>query len=99
MRAGLLGPAARALLADPGTLTARAAGGDGYTLTEHLLMLVLDELRVANWQRSKDGQKGTNRPTRVSPLANPQRRRPRAAGRLTPEQKAAYLARIGPRAA
>lgn len=98
MRAGLLGPAARALLADPGTLTARAAGGDGYTLTEHLLMLVLDELRTANWQRSKHGQRGTNRPTRVSPLAKSSGARFGGTSR-PPEQVAAYLASIGPQAA
>lgn len=32
-------------------------------------MLVLDELRVANWQRSKSGAKNRNRPKRISPLA------------------------------
>jgi len=98
MPVGTLGAAARALLADRGSLTARAAGGDGYTLVEHLLMLILDELRVANWQRSKHGQKGTNRPQRVSPLA----RKPGVRyGRTDrpPEQVAAYLASIGGRSA
>jgi hypothetical protein len=33
------------------------------------LALVLDELRTANWMRSKDGHHNRNRPKPVSPLA------------------------------
>lgn len=58
-----------ALRHDPASITARAAGGDGYTRTEHLLFLAVDELRVANWQRSKDGSRNRNRPKPISPLA------------------------------
>lgn len=96
MPAGMVGAAARSLLADPASQLARAAGGDGYTLVEHLLMLVLDELRVANWQRSKHGQKGTNRPQQVSPLARKPGTRYGRTDR-SPQEVAAYLASIGPR--
>lgn len=42
---------------------------DDWTLDQHLLAIVADRLAVANWQRSKDGQKGTRRPKPISPLA------------------------------
>ncbi|SFD14473.1 DUF5361 domain-containing protein [Streptomyces aidingensis] len=85
----------RGLLADPTSLLAKACGADGYTLDQHLLMLILDALRTANWMRSRDGQKGRNRPKPVSPLA---RKKGRRIGRTTrsPQQVAAYLASIGP---
>jgi hypothetical protein len=65
-------------------------------------MLLLDTLRVANWQRSVDGSKGRNRPRPVSPLV-------RAAGETTyggakrapatsRAQALALLDRIGPQA-
>jgi hypothetical protein len=57
-----------ALRNDPASVTARTAGGDGHTLAEHLHYLVVDELRTANWQRTKDGQKGRNKPDPLSPL-------------------------------
>jgi hypothetical protein len=60
-----------ALCEDPHTLTAQVAGSDGYTASEHLLFLVVDELRTGNWMRSKDGAKGRNRPKPISPLAKP----------------------------
>lgn len=50
-------------------MTAQVVGGDGHTREQHLLYLALDELRTANWQRTKDGQKNRNRPKPVSPLA------------------------------
>lgn len=37
--------------------------------TEHLLFLILDQLRLGNWMSSKDGHKGRNRPPPLSPLA------------------------------
>ncbi|MFP3990648.1 DUF5361 domain-containing protein [Streptomyces sp. E11-3] len=58
-----------ALRHDPSSITAQVAGGDGHARAEHLLYLLVDELRTANWQRSKDGQKGRNRPKPISPLA------------------------------
>ena len=33
-----------------------------------MLALIIDELRIANWQRTKDGAKGHNRPKPFSPL-------------------------------
>lgn len=53
----------------PGTLLSRRLSGDDWTLDQHLLALAVDRLAVANWQRSKDGQKGTRRPKPISPLA------------------------------
>lgn len=98
MRLRQVGAAVRGLLSDPASQLARAAGSDGLTGTEHLLFLILDELRIANWQRTKDGRKGRNRPRRVSPLA-------RNAGSVrfgktdrSPEEVAAYLARFDPHA-
>lgn len=74
-------------------MVARAAGGDGYSLTEHLLFQILDQLRALTWLQSKDGAKGTNRPKPVSPLAQPKR-----VGRTDrdPEEVMAMLARYGP---
>lgn len=66
---GQLAGAVQVLAADRTSLLARHLGGDGYTLSEHLLMLVVDELRLANWQRSKDGSKGRRKPKPISPLA------------------------------
>lgn len=63
-----VGAVVEALHADPVSLTAKAAGGDGWTRAEHLMCLVLDELRTANWQRTKDGSKNRNRPKPLSPL-------------------------------
>ena len=47
----------------------RRLAGDDWSLDQHLLAIVADRLAVANWQRSKDGQKGTRRPKPISPLA------------------------------
>lgn len=79
------------------TATGRAVNPDpsGWTLTEHLLALAVDEMRVANWQRSKAGQKGHNRPKPISPLM---RRRGKRIGKTTrrPAEVAALLTRLGP---
>jgi hypothetical protein len=58
------------LIADPTTLTAQVEGGDGWSRTDHLLALIIDELRLANWQRT--GKKA-NRPEPFSPLRQPKR--------------------------
>lgn len=58
-----------ALARTPGTLLQRRLTDDDWTLDQHLLAIVADRLAVANWQRSKYGQKGTNRPKPISPLA------------------------------
>lgn len=82
-------------MADPHTLTARASGGDGWSRTEHLLALIVDELRVANWQRTG---KRTGRPKRISPLA---RTRETRIGRTdrSPAEVLAVLRRVGPQPA
>lgn len=97
MSAGQLGGAALALAHDPHSLLAQEAGGDGHTLTEHLLYMVLDELRLANWQRSKDGQKNRRRPKRISPLAQkPGTQYGEVPEEREPGEVAAMLARYGP---
>lgn len=83
------------LLADPRSLTAQTAGGDGYTALEHLMFLAVDELRTANWQRTKDGAKNRNRPRPISPLAKPPGRKTGHTDR-SPSDVAALLARYGP---
>lgn len=92
----MVGGALQALAREPHSLAAKAMGGDGYSGVEHLLFLILDELRVANWQRSKDGQKNRNRPKRSSPLAQ----KPKKVGSVDEERSdadvAAMLARYGP---
>jgi hypothetical protein len=92
----LIGAATRALLGDPTTLTAQAAGADGWSRTDHLLAMVVDELRVANWQRSKDGARNRNKPKRISPLAKmPGHRYGRTD--CSPDEVIAYLRRLNPR--
>lgn len=59
-----------ALRHDPKSVVSRAGGGDGYSTGEHLLFLAVDELRVSNWMRTKNGSKGRNRPKPISPLAS-----------------------------
>lgn len=84
-----------ALLQTPGTCLYRAAGGDEWTLTDHLLALVHDQLAVANWQRSKDGAKGRNRPKPLSPLRKPAGARYGKTDK-SPDEVKALLARYGP---
>lgn len=84
-----------ALLADPRSITAQNAGGDGYTTADHLMFLVVDELRTANWQRTKDGAKGRNRPKPLSPLAKKPGKKIGRTDR-SPSEVAALLARYGP---
>lgn len=56
-----------ALARTPGTLLRAELARDDWTLDQHLLALILDALRIANWQRG--GRKGAPRPQPVSPLA------------------------------
>jgi hypothetical protein len=69
--------------------------GADWTRLEHLLALVHDQLAVANWQRTKDGRRGRNRPKPISPLA---RKAGTRYGRTDrpPQDVKAYLARFGP---
>lgn len=83
-------------MADPTTLVAQEHGADGWSRTEHLLALVVDELRTANWMRSKDGAKNRNRPKPVSPLKE---RGTQTYGKTDrpPHEVMALLARYGPK--
>lgn len=76
-------------------MTAQLLGSDGRTLIEHLAYQHLDELRVANWQRTKDGQKGRNKPKPVSPLARKPGVRTGRTDR-SPADVQRLLARYGP---
>lgn len=91
---GRIGGLHEALRHDPASVTAQASGGDGYTTQDHLLFLIVDELRTGNWMRTKDGSKGRNRPKPISPLAQPRGKR---TGRtdLPPSDVIAVLSRIG----
>jgi hypothetical protein len=92
----LIGAATRALLGDPTTLTAQALGGDGWSRTDHFLAMIVDELRIANWQRSKNGLRNRNKPKRISPLAKKPGRRYGRTDR-SPDEVVAYLRRLNPR--
>lgn len=67
--------------------------GANWTLTEHLLALIHDQLAVANWQRA--GGRKSKRPKPISPLL---RRPVTKYGQTsrTPEEVKAYLAQFGP---
>lgn len=69
--------------------------GNDWTLTDHLLALVYDQLVISNWQRSKDGAKGRNRPKPISPLTKKAGNRYGKTSR-SPDEIKAYLARFGP---
>jgi hypothetical protein len=69
MTVGRISGLHEAMRQDPASVTAQVYGGDGHTRGEHLMFLMVDELRTANWQRSKDGAKGRNKPKPISPLA------------------------------
>jgi hypothetical protein len=58
--------------------------------------MVLDELRMANWLASQDGQKNRNRPTPTSPLAPPPARLGRVPEHVTQDQVLELLASLGP---
>lgn len=58
-----------------GRLVALPKEAAGHTSVELLLYSVIDQLAVANWQRSKDGAKSNKRPKPISPLAAGQSKR------------------------
>ena len=80
-----------ALARTPGTLLHRALADDDWTLDQHLLALVHDQLAAANWQRA--GKRTAPRPKPVSPLAK--RSKPTRAGAAdrSPEEMTALLER------
>lgn len=83
------------LLATPDSLLYRAlSDDDGWSLTDHLLALVHDQLAIANWQRTKDGSKGKRKPRPISPLA----KRGQRHGKVdrSPDEVKRYLAQFGP---
>ena len=84
-----------ALLKTPGSLLRRELSKDDWSLTEHLLALLFDQLAIANWQRSKDGKHNRARPKPLSPLAGNKKRYGRT--NRDPQQVMAFLASIGPR--
>jgi hypothetical protein len=96
LRVWEVGSCVQALIRDPSTETARHFGADGYTLTEHLLFLVVDELRIANWLQSKDGQRNRNRPEPLSPLAPPRHRLGSVPEGVTQDQVLSLLASLAP---
>ena len=59
-------------------------------------MLILDEIRTANWMQSKDGAKNRNRPKPVSPLVRDDRSKKVGGTDLPQEQVREWLKRIGP---
>lgn len=83
-----------ALARTPGTLLHRALAGDDWSLDQHMLALAVDALRVANWQRSKDGQRGSRRPKPISPLARKGRSEQYGKTSADPDDVKAYLARL-----
>ncbi len=84
------------LLKTPESLLYQALAEDTWSLNDHLLALVHDQLATANWQRSKDGSKNRNRPKPISPLAKQRGTRYGKTDR-DPEEVKAYLARVAGR--
>lgn len=83
------------LLKMPDSLLHKALAEDSWSRGDHLLALVHDQLAVANWQRTRAGSKGRNKPKPISPLAG----RGKHYGKTdrSPEEVKAYLARLNPR--
>ncbi len=92
-----MGACVQALERDRTSQLARALGADGYSLTEHLLYLIVDELRLANWLQSKDGQRNRNRPEPISPLVPPKHRLGSVPDGVSQDQVLALLASVAPR--
>lgn len=45
-----------------------AYGGPlAWSMEAHLIAAAIDQLRIANWQRTQDGQRGINRPEPLTP--------------------------------
>jgi hypothetical protein len=81
----------RGLLKMPRSLLHLELANDDWSLTDHLLAVVHDQLAIANWQRT--GKK-SGRPKPISPLAN----RGTRYGKTDrdPEEVKAYLRRLNP---
>lgn len=57
-------------------------------LGEHLAALVVDELRVANWQRANEGQKASKQTKAPQPLTRPGAGGRKALDKNSPERVA-----------
>lgn len=92
MRGDLFDAADLAVHLPPGAAVWREHGGPlAWTQAEHFAALQLHAANVANWQRTKDGQKGNNPPKPIEP---PKGRKEREAGSARLDAKAqAFLAR------
>ncbi|HEY1395017.1 hypothetical protein [Roseateles sp.] len=75
-----------ALQKTPESLLHRALAGDEWSLNDHLLALVHDQLALANWQRS--GKQRGPKPKPISPLARKGSRTGGGHGRSNDEVKA-----------
>lgn len=76
------------------SLLYQALADDTWSRTDHLLALVHDQLAIANWQRTKAGSKGRNKPKPISPLA--QRGKRWGKTDRSPDEVKAFLARLNP---
>lgn len=81
----------RALVKMPESLLHKTLADDSWSLTEHLLALVHDQLAIANWQRT--GKK-SGRPKPISPLAKQGTRYGKTD--RDPEEVKAFLRRLNP---
>lgn len=84
----------RGLLRMPDSLLYQELAEDKWSRGDHLLALIVDQLAIANWQRTKAGAKGRNRPKPISPLARQEKRYGKTD--RSPEEVKAFLARLNP---
>jgi hypothetical protein len=92
MRGNIFDAADLAVNLPPGAAVWREHGGPlAWTQAEHFAALQLHAANVANWQRTKAGQKGSNPPQPIEP---PKGRKEREVGSARLDAKAqAFLAR------
>jgi len=79
----------------PESLLHREIAGDEWSRGDHLLALIHDQLALANWQRTKDGRKGRNRPKPISPLTKKQGTRYGSTDK-SPDEVIDFLRRLNP---
>ena len=75
----------------PDSAVGRATKGQGWTVTDHLLISVLDLLSEANWQRAAAGQPRHKQPKHPAPFPRPGAEKPRT--KVTAAALAAFNAR------
>lgn len=49
----------------------RATGSEGFTITDHLLLTVIDQLAGANWQRANSGLPRSKQSKPPAPMRRP----------------------------